>query len=241
LKILLLTDGSRFALAAARAITGWFDWVGGEVDVLAVVPEWRKSDHRDFGRETEGAEDWRGTVGRWLDDTVSRLEGSGLRVRRMLREGDPATVAAEVAGDGYDMVAAGARGRGDRPFLSADSVARALLERAPASVFLARERVAKGRAHRLPTLQHPLRVLLATEPHGRSTSAKRFTSRLIPAHVEATPASHATSSDILEAARDADLLVIAAGLEGAQDVAEASACSVLLVREGKGQGPRAVA
>lgn len=44
MKILLPTDGSRYALAAARAIGGWFDWPGSAVDVLAVIPKEPKGD-----------------------------------------------------------------------------------------------------------------------------------------------------------------------------------------------------
>lgn len=185
MKILLPTDGSRYARAAARALSGWFAWPGGEVHVLAVTPEEPKSAARSFGKDTEAAQDWRATVNRWLDDTAARLDGSGLRVQRMLREGDAANVAVEAAGEGYDLVAVGAKGRSDAPFFDADTVALALLERAPTSVLLVRERKPAGRQHRLPTPQHPLRVVLATD--GRMPSqraAKTFSSLVAADHVE---------------------------------------------------------
>lgn len=163
MRILLPTDGSRHAIAASRALGGWFEWPGGEVDVLAVSPARPKSDHRDFGRDTETEQDWRGTVSRWLTDTANHLRASGLRSHELVRDGDPADVAVEVAGDGYDLVAFGAKGRGDAPFFGPESVALALLERAPTSVLLVRDRARYGVDHRLPTPQHPLRVLLAVD------------------------------------------------------------------------------
>jgi nucleotide-binding universal stress UspA family protein/cold shock CspA family protein/ribosome-associated translation inhibitor RaiA len=185
MKILLPTDGSRYALAAARALSGWFAWPGGLVDVLAVTPDEPKSDGRDFGKDTEGAQDWRGTVSRWLEETATHLGGSGLRVNELLRRGDPATVAVEVAGDGYDMVAVGAKGRAEAPFFDEDSVALALLERAPTSILLVRERSPRGRARRLPTPQRPLRVLLAVDGRAPSARAANTFSSLVAAdHVE---------------------------------------------------------
>jgi nucleotide-binding universal stress UspA family protein/ribosome-associated translation inhibitor RaiA/cold shock CspA family protein len=72
-------------------------------------------------------------------------------------------VAVEVAGNGYDLVAFGAKGRSEAPFFEPGSVALALLERAPTSVLLVRDRATRGVHHRLPTPQHPLRVLLGVD------------------------------------------------------------------------------
>jgi len=180
MKILLPTDGSRYALAAARALSGWFAWPGGEVDVLAVIPEEPKSDHRDFGRDTAGEQDWRSTVGRWLDDTASHLDASGLRTRQLTRSGDPVEVVLDAVSEGYDLVAVGAKGRADEPFLDEHSVARAVLEQAPTSVLLVRERTASGRQRRLPTAQQPLRVLIAVDGRAGSKAAVGAYSRLAP-------------------------------------------------------------
>lgn len=185
MKILLPTDGSRYALAAARALTGWFAWRGGRVDILAVSPPEPKSDHRDFGKDTPSERDWRSTVDRWVEEAATHLDGSGLRVDRLVRSGDPAAVAVEVAADGYDLVAVGAKGRGEAPFLGPGSVALALLERAPTSVLLVREREPSGRRHRLPTPQRPLRTLLAVDGRPPSQEAARAYSELVaPEHVE---------------------------------------------------------
>jgi nucleotide-binding universal stress UspA family protein/cold shock CspA family protein len=205
MKILLPTDGSRYSLAAARALSGWFAWPGGEVHVLAVRPEEPGTDARSFGRDKEASEEWRATVSRWMEDTTARLDGSGLRVEPILREGDPAKIAVEAAREGYDLVAVGAKGRSRAPFFDDDSVALALLERAPTSVLLVRERKASGRAHRLPTPQRPLRVVLATD--GRPPSeraAKAFSSLVAADHVDMTvlAVADATEGGLL-AAQDA--------------------------------------
>ena len=180
MKILLPTDGSRYALAAARAISGWFSWPGGEVDVLAVTPEEPKSDHRDFGKDTEAEQDWLSTVGRWLDDTTSHLDASGLRTRGLNESGDPAKVVLGAASEGYDLIAVGVKGRADEPFLEPDSVARAVIERAPTSVLLVRDREVSGRQRRLPTDQQPLRVLFAVDGGAAADAAVSAYSRLVP-------------------------------------------------------------
>ena len=77
MKILLATDGSRYALAAARALAGWFSWSGGAVDLLAVAPPDRPSgDRRPFGRDIGREREWKGPVGRWLSSTERRLATS---------------------------------------------------------------------------------------------------------------------------------------------------------------------
>lgn len=187
MKILLTTDGSRYALAAARAVTGWFAWPGGEVDLLAVAPKEPKSDHRDYGKDTESDLEWRGTVGGWLASTASLLDASGLAVRELVRHGDPAAVAVETSREGFDLVVVGAKGRGDAPLLADDSVARALLEKAPTSVLLVRERAQRGAHRRMPTRQRPLRVLMALDGREAGWTALRAYARLVAAdHVDTT-------------------------------------------------------
>jgi nucleotide-binding universal stress UspA family protein len=179
MRILLPTDGSRYALAAARAISGWFSWPGGEVDVLAVIPEEPKSDRRSRGSDREIAKDWRGTVHRWLADTADHVRASGLDVRELVRTGDAAEVVLETASKGYDLVAVGVKGRSDSPYFSEGSVALALLAHAPESVLLVRDRKPSGRARRLPTHQTPMRVLLAVDGRAPSEKAVATCSRLV--------------------------------------------------------------
>lgn len=196
MRVLLPTDGSRYALAAARALSMWFAWPGGEVDVLVITPEEPKSDHRDFGKDTEAGRDWKATAGRWLADTVAHLHGSGLRVREIVRSGDPAPVAVETAGASYDLVAVGAKGRGEAPFFDTGSVAQALLQHAPTSILMVRERAPHGRGRRRPTPQHPLRALLAVDGGDSSDVAARVYSRLAkPDRVETTVLAVADSED----------------------------------------------
>lgn len=163
MKILVATDGSRQAVAAARALADWFPGKG-TVDLLAVIPPVRRSLHPDRGVRKEVAAGWRGEAGRWLDATRGALESRGFRVRIRLRTGDPATVAAGMAAEGgYDLVVAGARGRRDAPFLEVGSVALALLEQAPGSVLLVRERDGRERRRRTGSRMRPLRVLVAVD------------------------------------------------------------------------------
>ena len=280
MKILLPTDGSRYSLAAARALNGWFAWPGGEVHVLAVRPDEPEGDGRSFGKDKSAAQQWRATVSQWMEDTAAHLDGSGLRVEPILREGDPPTIAVEVAGEGYDLVAVGAKGRSRAPFFDDDSVALALLERAPTSVLLVRERKPSGQTRRLPTPQRPLKVVLATDGRAPSHRAAKALSSLVAAdHVDMTVLAVAdatkggllagpdarevvhrtgwqleqhgfdadqrvvegdTALAILEAAKDADLVVMGSrarveapwlGSVG-QAVARTSPCSLLIVRKG---------
>jgi nucleotide-binding universal stress UspA family protein len=208
MKILLATDGSRYALAAARAVANLCSGRSASVDLLAVIPSARKSDHGLLGarrpyasrgqRAPSGrksmhagaaarrpiAAEWHGAAGRWLDDTAKVLSGGGLRVRRLLRRGDPAEVAvARAARERYDLVVVGAKGRSGVPFFADGSVALALLEHAPAPVLMVRARSA-GRAWR--TGVHPLRVLFAADG-----SAENERALALCAHLLAVPNARA--------------------------------------------------
>jgi len=201
MKILLPTDGSRYALAAARAISGWFDWPGGEVAVLAVIPDEPKSERHSYRADTESAKEWRATVHRWLADTIDHLRGSGLTTHELVRSGDAAEVVLRAASDGYDLVAVGVKGRSESPHLTEDSVALALLAHAPQSVLLVREREPSGRARRLPTPQKPMRVVLAVDGRAPSEKAVAMLSRLLAAdraEVTVTAVADATTGGLLE-------------------------------------------
>jgi nucleotide-binding universal stress UspA family protein/cold shock CspA family protein len=200
MKILLPTDGSRYALAAARAISGWFSWTGGQIDVLAVTPEEPKSDRHSYRADAEGAKEWRGTVHRWLAETEDHLRGSGLETREIVRSGDAAKVVLDAAAEGYDLVVVGVKGRSESPHFSEDSVALALLAHAPQSILLVRERRPSGREHRLPTPQDPLRVLLAVDGRNPSEKAVAAFSRLLAvdrAEVVVTAVADAATGGLL--------------------------------------------
>lgn len=232
MKILLATDGSRYALAAARALAGWFSWPGGAVDLLAVAPPDRPGgDRRPFGRDIGREREWKGPVGRWLSSTERRLATSGLRVSPTTQVGDPASVVPEVAaGGGYDLVVAGVKGRGREPHLRLGSVARALVEQFPTSLLLVRERVPTGRARRLPKPASPLQTVTVQGAKPASESLLAWQDRLTEAHVD-RELREPSPAEMIEAAEDADLVLIDAGVRGAGDVAEQCPCSVLLVRK----------
>lgn len=161
MKILLPTDGSRYALTAARILAGWFARPGMEVDVLSVIPRMSKSPHRSYGQRKELAAQWKHEARGWLAQTAAPLESQGMRVRTHLRTGNPREAVVRWAEEGYDLVVVGARGRGDAPFFDVGSVALSVLEHAPAPVLMVR--APEGGRSRLPDALHPLRVLLAVD------------------------------------------------------------------------------
>ena len=285
MNILLPTDGSRHALAAAKALTTWFPRPGARVELLAVVPQARKSMHRRYGRARELSAEWRATAGLWLDETAAPLEAHGQRTSRSIRRGNPAEVVVERAATGsYDLVVVGAKGRGGAPFLDVGSVALAVLEHASAPVLMVRER--SPRRRRRPSALHPLRILLATDGGPESDRAIRhFLSLFGAPHAEARVlsvadaaagggldepdawrvargaaamlAAHGLPADpevaggqpaerILGAADSADLVVLGSRAvrrveerhlgSVALEVARATPCSILIVREGPGVG-----
>ncbi|HET9947727.1 MAG TPA: universal stress protein [Longimicrobiales bacterium] len=235
MKILLPTDGSRYALAAARALSGWFAWPGGEVDLLAVKPNEPPSGPRPLGRDLGRAREWRAAANRWLSSTERPLSGSGLRVNRMTRLGEPAAVVLEVAAEGgYDLVVAGAKGRGRKPHLRLGSVARALAERLPTSVLLVREREPRGRGRRLSKRGSLLRTVTVRAPGAASKRLTLLESRLTESREGRTLEGAPDPSEVIEVAEGADLLLVAADLPGAAEVVEQAPCSVLLVVEPAG-------
>lgn len=184
MKVLLPTDGSRYARGAARALTTWFGRAGLHVDLLAVVPAARRSMHRSYGGERELAEQWKGVARHWLEETAQLLTSRGVGVRKIVRRGNPAQVVVARAGDEpYDLVVVGAKGRGDAPFLHAGSVALAVLEHAPTSVLMVREPSTRHR--REPTRVHPVHVLVAWNGEaGSERVLRRLSDLLHVAHVE---------------------------------------------------------
>jgi nucleotide-binding universal stress UspA family protein len=279
MKILLATDGSRSALEAATALARWFPRPGAEVDLLAVVPNVRKSTHRRYGQAPEQTREWRGVAHLWVDDTARRLESRGFAVQRLVRSGHAAeVVVARSRARAYDLVVVGAKGRGASPFFAVGSVALAVIEHAPGPVLAVRAG-GPGRAGE-PTALHPLRIVLAydgspgadralerfghlfggspaevavlTVAGGERTerqariSARGAAARLrdMGLQAEARTAAGEATRRILEAAENADLLVL-----GTRDVSETgerrlgsvsltvareTPCSILVVRPGPG-------
>lgn len=172
MKILLPTDGSRYALAAAKAVATWFPRPGTSVDLLSVVPSRRHSSHRSYAPPRAPEQEWRAAAGRWLDATAEPLASHGYRLERIVRKGNPAEVVARQAADGaYDLVVVGAKGQGDTPFFGIGSVALQVLEHAPSSILMVREPKAKG--NRPPSALHPFRVIVATDGDAEAERALR--------------------------------------------------------------------
>ena len=174
MKILFCTDGSRYALAAARFLSRWLSGPGVKVDLVSVIPGEAREGRPGYGK-SRGVEDRsRGAAGRWQDRTADPLEGAGYAVKRVVRRGVPSRVLTELAGtEEYDLVVVGAKGRGDAPFLGMGSVALAVLEQTPSPVLMVREREAQQREKRVPSALHPFRLLLPTDGESHSLRASR--------------------------------------------------------------------
>lgn len=169
MRILLATDGSRYARAAARFLARFVRGPGKHVDVLTILPDEPHSDRVSFGRAKALSTQWRATALARLDATAATLEDRGFTVNRLMRSGDPpAEIVYQAIRGQYDLVVAGSKGRGESPYLPAGSVASAILEHAPASVLLVRERESRKREHQAT---RPLRVLLATDGESHSNAA----------------------------------------------------------------------
>jgi nucleotide-binding universal stress UspA family protein len=164
MNILMGTDGSRYALAAARFLADALRAEGSRVELIAVTPVRPKSDRRHRGKNRTLDQQWRGEVLGWLEGTSEILEGRGFAVRRRRESGLPARVIVDAARSGmYDLVVTGAKGRGGAPFFGAGSVALALLEQAPVPVLLVRERDPNDRGERPAGDGNAVRVLLAAD------------------------------------------------------------------------------
>lgn len=174
MKILFGTDGSRYALSAARFLSHWLPDSGVKVDLVSVISVPSRTVRPGYGKPRSLEDRSRGEVGRWQDATADSLAGVGHDVNRIVRRGVPSRVLVELAREGeYDLVVVGAKGRSDAPHFEMGSVALAVLEHAPPSVLMVREREAKGRGKRLPSHLQPFRLLLSTDGEVHSFQAAR--------------------------------------------------------------------
>jgi nucleotide-binding universal stress UspA family protein len=171
-RILFGSDGSRYSLAAARFLGAWIPGKGKEVDLVAVSPP---SSRRSYRKPQPVDELWKGELGRWLADTARPLESTGYEV-------EPLAVSSVSAASylvdrsrtkEYDLVVVGGRGRSEAPFFDVGSVARSVLEFAPTSVLMVREREPGEREKRVPDALHPFRILLPTDGEDHSLEAIR--------------------------------------------------------------------
>lgn len=175
MKVLFGTDGSRYALAAARFLARGLRPAKVRVDLVTAVAGSPLNPRRRYGRKESVGDRWRTVAERWQRRTARPLESHGHRVERTLRRGQPDRLLPEMAAGGeYDLVVAGAKGRGRTPFFDVGSVARALLEHAPIPVLMVRERDPKERGKRQPSRIDPFHILLPTDGKAHSTHAARW-------------------------------------------------------------------
>ena len=143
MKVLLATDGSRYAQEAARFLAHRLhSRPDVQIDALAVF---------------EPAEEMQAeaVAERWMADTRPLLEGPGREVEARIRSGAPERVVVEESRE-YDLVVLGVKGRGASPFFELGRVALAVLQGSHASVLLVRPRPRKA-------VEGSFRVLLSVE------------------------------------------------------------------------------
>ncbi len=173
MKILLGTDGSSHALAAAQFLAHRIPGSETRVDLVRVASPSRR---RRGGRERryQAPEPGEG-LDAWLDQSEWPLTMKGFDVRKLTRWGVPAHVLTELAMDGdYDLVVVGAKGRSETPFHDVGSVALSVLEHVPAPVLVVRNE-GEGRSRTSRPGQHkvPFRVLVPTDGRAYSHEAVR--------------------------------------------------------------------
>ncbi len=166
MKILLATDGSRYALEAARFLSTRARPDGSvKIDLVAALPPEASLPLRDSGfADGDGRGGWTRRRG-GLEDTEKVLIEAGFKVEARTLTGDPREVLVEEAED-YDLVVTGVKGRGAAPFFELGSVARAVLRHAPCSVLLVRPRRSAESGVRMEHVQEDPeapRVLLPTD------------------------------------------------------------------------------
>jgi nucleotide-binding universal stress UspA family protein/cold shock CspA family protein len=176
MKTLLLSDGSRYSLAAARALARWFGRPGLEVHILSVAPRMSRSPHRTYGTRKDLAAQWRAEARQWLDSTAGPLLAQGIRVKTHLRSGNPRETAVDWSMREFDLVVVGAKGREPTPFFDVGSVALSVLEHAPAPVLMVRAREVHPP---VPDEAHPLRILVAVDDGLHSRRALEHLPRLL--------------------------------------------------------------
>ncbi|MEX2530723.1 MAG: universal stress protein [Gemmatimonadota bacterium] len=165
MKVLFATDGSRYALEAARFLARRLcSRSEVEIDVLAVFQSDEGAPSTSEKPPPAGeAQEVRPTTARaeaqrWVTDARGALEGPGRKVGAKVLGGPPEEV---VVGEsqGYDLVVLGVKGRGASPFFELGRVARATLQRSLASVLLVRPPSEEGGEK----AEDRFRVLLSAE------------------------------------------------------------------------------
>ncbi len=129
MKILLGTDGSRYARHAARFLRNSLDEAQPlGIDVLAVLPGTGPTSSGPVNPEF---------AERWADEAASLFTDLPGEVHTLVTQGDPGRVLVERSVD-YDLVVVGVKGRGAAPFFELGSTALAVIRHASAPVLLVR-------------------------------------------------------------------------------------------------------
>ncbi len=176
MKVLIAIDDSRYSLGAVRFVARHLA-AGEETEIHLVHALYEPPDEpgRHPSRHTRDLRRIPPYVRRVFDRALKRLEPLRLPIDVRVRRGLPTAVLPELAAEGdYDLVAVGAKGRSDAPFLDVGSVALAVLEHVPMSVLMTREREPGRPAGR----SSELRVLFATDGSRYSNAAAAALFRL---------------------------------------------------------------
>jgi nucleotide-binding universal stress UspA family protein len=189
MKILLATDGSRYAGEAVRLLRSLGPHRSFHVDLVAVVPDSAEDGAISDAGSTSGSDagsDAAPLLPRiedrvpvdvaegWLAAAAAELESAGIEVRTDLVRGVPEEALVErCRTGGHDLVVAGVKGRGAAPFFEVGRVARHLVRWAPISVLLVRERAARTRAATAAAADEAegFRVLVPTDGNAGSLEA----------------------------------------------------------------------
>ena len=132
--IVVGTDGSPGAEAAVRKVIELAQGKGATVHLVCAYPG--KSALERIGMTArQDSVDLRGVAADVLARDERKLDEAGFAVEKHVREGDPAHVIIEVAGEDTDLIVVGARGStGVRHMLG--SVSIKLAHHAPASLLI---------------------------------------------------------------------------------------------------------
>jgi nucleotide-binding universal stress UspA family protein len=159
MKILLATDGSSYALEAARFLRFRLDLRAVELVQLTAV-----ADPGPEGRASPPAQDRARRAGQeWIDATRAILDGADVPVVGRVLIGDASRTLVEEAGSGeFDLVVAGVKGRGAAPFFELGGVAVALKQNVRGPLLLVRPPASSRAPEPKAGSVSPMRVLLPT-------------------------------------------------------------------------------
>lgn len=172
MRVILGTDGTRYAQAAAEFAARWLDLADVTVELVAISPK-TQPDRGGHSPAQSPEREWRSRAGRWMDRTASPLEGHGVRIQFEREVGAIAseTFLERIRDGGYDLAVVGAKGRGEAPHFAGRSVAAAALERAPIDVLMVRSPDPDRQTRKLGSEMEPLRLLVPTDGGAHSRLA----------------------------------------------------------------------